>query len=118
MCRRQPHLHKFFAAGVQLGAMYLTADGAEQDEAIGYLPKLPYPIGPNQYTPATMLTLSPPNYDTQVNIAYPSAFSAFVSETKSCDRLLSRCSPTLLEGFLVTASRVDLLGQHWLQLLQ
>lgn len=50
--------------------MFLTADGATQDEAIGVLPKLQYPVGPNQYTPITMLTLSPPNYDVQVCIAY------------------------------------------------
>ena len=51
-----------------MGAMYLTADGATQDEAIGYLPKLPYPVGPNQYTPVTMLTLSPPEYEVQVRL--------------------------------------------------
>lgn len=54
--------------GVQMGAMYLTADGATQDEAIGYLPKLPYPVGPNQYTPVTMLTLSPPGYEVRVYV--------------------------------------------------
>lgn len=53
-------------AGIQLGAMYLTADGATQDEAIGPLPTLPFPVGPNQYTPITMLTLQPPSYDVQV----------------------------------------------------
>ena len=57
---------KLVSAGIQLGAMYLTADGATQDEAIGALPTLPYPVGPNQYTPITMLTLEPPKYDVQV----------------------------------------------------
>jgi hypothetical protein len=51
-----------------MGAMYLTADGATPDEAIGVLPKLPYPLGPNQYTPVTMLTLAPPMYAVQVAV--------------------------------------------------
>lgn len=50
-----------------MGAMYLTADGATQDHAIGELPRLPYPVGPNQYTPVTMLPLSPPNYAVNVS---------------------------------------------------
>ena len=54
-------------AGLQMGAMYLTADGATQDEAIGELPELLYPVGPNQNTPVTMLTLQPPNYDVKVS---------------------------------------------------
>lgn len=67
--------------GVQLGAMYLTADGAQQDQAITGLPKLPYPIGPNQYTPVTMLTLAPPNYDVQILIA--GGTSEYCSNIKS-----------------------------------
>ena len=59
------------ASGVQLGAMYLTADGATQDNAIGELPQLPYPVGPNQYTPITLLPLSPPNYDVSVSYPFP-----------------------------------------------
>lgn len=53
-------------AGLQMGAMYLTAAGATQDEAIGELPELPYPIGPNQNTPVTMLPLQPPLYEVKV----------------------------------------------------
>lgn len=53
-------------AGTQMGAMFLTADGAVQDEKIGYLPQLPLPVGPNQYTPVTLLTLAPPLYAAQV----------------------------------------------------
>ena len=53
-------------SGVQMGAMYLTADGATQDEAIGQLPELPIPVGPNQYTPVTLLPLQPPNYEVHV----------------------------------------------------
>ena len=63
-----------------MGAMYLTADGAKQDEAIGQLPTLPYPVGPNQYTPVTMLTLAPPNYDVQVRHHAKGGIS-FVSRT-------------------------------------
>ncbi|KAK9866371.1 hypothetical protein WJX84_008187 [Apatococcus fuscideae] len=46
--------------GVSLGAMFLTANGATQDNAVGPLPKLPKPVGPNQYTGATLLPLEPP----------------------------------------------------------
>ncbi|DBB11708.1 TPA: hypothetical protein ACH3X3_005878 [Trebouxia sp. C0006] len=67
--------------GVQMGAMYLTADGATQDEAIGYLPKLPYPVGPNQYTPVTMLTLSPPGYEVRILVA--GGTSEYCANTKS-----------------------------------
>lgn len=51
-----------------MGAMYLTAAGATQDEAIGELPELPYPIGPNQNTPVTMLPLQPPLYEVKVRM--------------------------------------------------
>lgn len=54
--------------GVKVQAMYITPDGATQDEAVGILPDLKYPIGANQYTPATMLELAPPNYDAKVGL--------------------------------------------------
>ena len=46
--------------------MFLSADGAVQDEEIGDLPQLPYPVGPNQYTPVTLLPMAPPLYAAQV----------------------------------------------------
>ena len=60
--------------GVSLGAMFLTANGATQDNAVGPLPKLPKPVGPNQYTGATLLPLEPPNYATRVRLIWQSDF--------------------------------------------
>ncbi len=54
-------------AGANLGAMFMTPDGAFQDEKVGLLPKLLKLVGANQYTAAAMLTLEPPTYSTKVS---------------------------------------------------
>ena len=59
----EAHAH----SGANLGAMFMTPDGAFQDETVGLLPKLKKPVGANQYTAATMLTLEPPSYPTKVS---------------------------------------------------
>lgn len=53
-------------AGSSMEALFLTADGASMDEAVGPLPELPVPVNYPQYTSMALLPLVPPGYEAQV----------------------------------------------------
>ncbi|KAL0036357.1 hypothetical protein WJX77_003871 [Trebouxia sp. C0004] len=56
-------------AGNQMEALFMPAEGASADNAIGSLPTLPYPVNFPQQGSMVLLPLEGPNYDTQVMIA-------------------------------------------------
>ena len=53
-------------AGWQMQALYLNYDEAIQDEAVGDLPPLPYPVTYPAYGSLALLPLQGPNYQAQV----------------------------------------------------
>lgn len=54
------------ATGNQMEALFMPAEGASPDNAIGPLPSLPYPVNFPQQGSMVLLPLEGPDYNTQV----------------------------------------------------